>query len=153
MNLSEKKKRDAYHVILYVLLTCTKHIVSFAPRMSFLMVMNTKVTFFLMIIKRVQVEKKEKRRKHQLGSVKHVMLHDTCRVEISYAFKMFTHHASKCIHTHIHIHIAYLWRPLYVPRPSSFIKFTMADDEYERERQENIRKNRELMLSLGLNVS
>lgn len=29
----------------------------------------------------------------------------------------------------------------------------MADDEYERERQENIRKNRELMLSLGLNVS
>ena len=28
-----------------------------------------------------------------------------------------------------------------------------ADDEYERERQENIRKNQELLLSLGLNVS
>lgn len=27
------------------------------------------------------------------------------------------------------------------------------DDEYERERQENIRKNQELLLSLGLNVS
>lgn len=30
---------------------------------------------------------------------------------------------------------------------------TMADDEYEQERQENIRRNRELLLSLGLNVS
>lgn len=27
-----------------------------------------------------------------------------------------------------------------------------ADDEYEKERQDNIRKNQELMLSLGLNV-
>lgn len=30
---------------------------------------------------------------------------------------------------------------------------TESDDEYERERQENIRKNQELLLSLGLNVS
>lgn len=28
-----------------------------------------------------------------------------------------------------------------------------ADDEYERERQDNIRKNQELLLSLGLSVS
>ena len=30
---------------------------------------------------------------------------------------------------------------------------TGVDDEYERERQENIRKNQELLVSLGLHVS
>lgn len=28
-----------------------------------------------------------------------------------------------------------------------------SDDEYEKERQENIQRNRDLMISLGINVS